>query len=641
MAGQDDKKRAHAGEEAPARMESNCGALPVETPAAKTDHAAEEARSAGSNRTLEHLGREVERLANPRNSLFEEAGTPLSGVHRGSALSLITGAVSGLGVAFGVSLVAIVRTVGGNVAKDLPGVIAIAIAIVALSVVSSVITWRTRTWELTDAGIMLRSGLVTSRQLQVPYEHIHTVNMSSNLVERVLGLMTLDLDTGAASSEGEATRIRGLQAGIAEALREELFRRKAAVLADQGLDARTADADASAEADDEASPTAPAPSPDACYTLTTAQLVFAALTEARVVAQAVAFLILIVQGINLLQESELVNLSVVAGDIAVLPVALLIGVAALLLALALIVGFAVSFVMSLIGYAGYRAERAAGRISVERGLLSRTSHTVALERIQSINIRQGLIRQLIDYAEVRASVVGAIGSSDETSTADGVVLHPFIRVTEVDAFLASIAPDFSAVETVETGRVCFDSSSEELEEIGLVRLPRAAARRLAFRTAMKFLALAVALAGVGVFLARVLLAGESWSMVRLAVGALLVVMGVAVVARMILSAVLRYRDSRIGHDRTRFVMVVGGVKRRTEVVLRARLQHATASASPFQRRVQVATFMTRTAATGDLALRDVSAADADALLAWIRPRRGAGAAKPVDAAASRKDSQEG
>lgn len=638
MAGQDDKKRAHASEEAPARLESDCKTLPVGTPAAKAAHAAEKARSAGSNRTLEHLGREVERLANPRNSLFEEAGVPLSGVHRGSALSLITGAVSGLGVAFGVSLVAIVRTVGGNVAKDLPGVIAIASAIVALSVVSSVITWRTRTWELTDAGIMLRSGLVTSKQLQVPYEHIHTVNMSSNLVERVLGLMTLDLDTGAASSEGEATRIRGLQAGMAEALREELFRRKAAMLADQGLDARAAAADASAEADDGASPTAPAPSPDACYTLTTAQLVFAALTEARVVAQAAAFLILIVQGINLLQESALVNLSDVAGDIAVLPVALLVGAVALLLALALVVGFAVSFVMSLIGFAGYRAERAGGRISVERGLLSRTSHTVALERIQSISIRQGIIRQLIGYAEVRASVVGAIGSSDETSTADGVVLHPFIRLTEVDAFLASIAPDFSVVKT---GRVCFDSSSEELEEIGLVRLPRAAARRLAFRTAMKSLALAVALAGAGVFLAHVLLAGESWSMVRLTIGALLVVMGVAVVARMILSAVLRYRDSRIGHDRARLVMVVGGVKRRTEVVLRARLQHATASASPFQRRVQVATFMTRTAATGDLVLRDVSAADADALLAWIRPRRGAGAAQPVDEEASRKDSQEG
>ena len=28
MAGQDDKKRAHAGEEAPARMESDCETLP-------------------------------------------------------------------------------------------------------------------------------------------------------------------------------------------------------------------------------------------------------------------------------------------------------------------------------------------------------------------------------------------------------------------------------------------------------------------------------------------------------------------------------------------------------------------------------------------------------------------------------------
>lgn len=71
MAGQDDKKRAHASEEAPARLESDCKTLPVGTPAAKAAHAAEKARSAGSNRTLEHLGREVERLANPRNSLLK------------------------------------------------------------------------------------------------------------------------------------------------------------------------------------------------------------------------------------------------------------------------------------------------------------------------------------------------------------------------------------------------------------------------------------------------------------------------------------------------------------------------------------------------------------------------------------------
>ncbi len=333
---------------------------------------------------------DVERMANPERSLFEAPNPALEGVHRGSPLSLVTGAVSGLGVALGVSLVAIVRVIGGNVVEELPGIVAGAVLLIAASVVGAVVTWRTRTWELTDAGIMLCSGLVNARRLQVPYEHIHTVNMSSSLMERVLGIMTLDLDTGAADTEGQVTSIKGLQAGVAEALREELFRRKAAALAGQdfapaveGMFARQATGD---------SPVDPAPAcdasdkaPDACVTLAPARLVLAALTETRVIAQAAGFLILIVQGINFLQESRLVNLSEAAGDIVALPIALLVAAAGLLLALSLIIGFAISFAISLISFAGYRAERRGGRITVERGLLGRTSHAVASERIQPVS----------------------------------------------------------------------------------------------------------------------------------------------------------------------------------------------------------------------------------------------------------------
>lgn len=570
--------------------------------------------------TPESLGREAERLANPSRSLFEDADPSLVGVHRGSVLSLAAEVVSGFGVALGVSLVAIVQLLGGSTPDNLSGILAIAGALIAASILGAVVSWRTRTWELTDAGIMLRSGLVTTKQLQVPYEHIHTVNMSSGLVERVLGLMTLDIDTGAARSEGEVTRIKGLQAGMARALREELFRRKTAVLA--GACAAEAPAPEVRGEDEGAAPAAGSELvPDARYTLTTGQLVLAALTETRIVAQAAAFLILIIQGINFLQESRLVSLSEAAGDVVLLPASLLIGAVVVFLALALAIGFAVSFVISLIGFAGYRAERAGGRISVERGLLSRMSHTVALERIQSVSVRQGVIRQLMGYAEVRASVVGSIGSSDESSTADGVVLHPFIRVAEVDAFLEAIAPEFA----------------EAVDAVELARLPRAAARRLAFRTIAKVLALAAVLAGMSIAVGHIPLTGESWGMACLALDVLLVAAGVAAVVRMVLNSVLRYRDSRIGHDCARFVMVVGGVRRRTEVVPRTRLQHATASASPFQRRLRIATFVTRTAAMGDLLLRDVSAADTEALLAWVRPRGSVSAACPVDASTSKKD----
>lgn len=552
------------------------------------------------------LEQEVERLANPGRSLFEGTSPQLAGRHRGSALSLVAGIVGGFGAALGVSLVAIVRVIGGNVAEDMPGIVAIAAAIIALSAVSAAVSWRTRTWELTDAGIMLRSGLVTAKQLQVPYEHIHTVNMSSGLIERLLGLMTLDLDTGAADAEGEATRIVGLQAGMARALRDELFRRKAAVLAEGAVGfPAAAGAGAPGKGAEPASAAAlPADAPDASFTLTPGQLVVAALTETRVAAQAAAFLILVVQGINFLQESQLVNLSEAAGSVALLPMGLLAGVAVLLLALSLVIGFAVSFVVSLIGFAGYRAERTAGRISVERGLLNRTSHTAALERIQSISIRQGLVRQFMGYAEVRASVVGNIGSADESSSADGVVLHPFIRVSDIDAFLGGMAPEFA-------GAVAGSC---------LVRLPPAAARRLAFRMVAKALLLAAALAGAIAVAERVMPAGEAWDVFGAALRALLCVVGVAAVARMAVNAALRYRDSRIGHDRARLVVVAGGVKRQTQVAPRTRIQHATVSATPFQRRLHLGTFVARTAASGDLALRDLEAADADALLAWVRPR---------------------
>lgn len=556
---------------------------------------------------------DVERMANPERSLFEAPNPALEGVHRGSPLSLVTGVVSGLGVALGVSLVAIVRVIGGDVVEELPGIAVAAALLIAASVVSAVVTWRTRTWELTDAGIMLCSGLVNARRLQVPYEHIHTVNMSSSLMERVLGIMTLDLDTGAADTEGQVTSIKGLQAGVAEALREELFRRKAAALAGQdlapaveGMSARQATGD---------SPVDPTPAcdtpdkaPDACVTLGPARLVLAALTETRVIAQAAAFLILIVQGINFLQESRLVNLSEAAGDIAALPIALLAAVAGLLLALSLIIGFAISFAISLISFAGYRAERRGGRITVERGLLGRTSHAVASERIQSLRIRQGLVRQLLGYAEVRASVVGSIGSSDESSTTDGMVLHPFIHLSELDAFLEAIVPEFAGAPRASD----------------LARLPRAAARRLAVRTSAKAVLLAAVLAGSCALAGGALPSGEPWATLRQALAVVFGVVGVAVALRMVVGAVLRYRDSRIGHDRTRLVMVVGGIKRWTEVVPRSRLQHVTASESPFQRRVRVATCVARTAAMGDLALRDVSVDDAEGILAWVRPRRSDG-----------------
>lgn len=437
--------------------------------------------------------------------------------------------------------------------------------------------------------------------------------MRSTLVERMLGLVTLDLDTGAAKAEGEGTCVKGLQAGMARRLHDELFRRKALA-----ADGRAVPAPGGAAGVPGADGTAGMPgavtaacrageeageSPLATYELATRELVLAALSESRVAAQVASVLLLLVQGANLLGDAHLVNLNHLAREAAALPAALLVAGTLAVLALALVAGFVVSVAASLVSLAGFNVRRYRDRIVVERGLLGRSSHAVALERVQLVRVSQGLVRQLMGYAEVRALVVAAPGT-EETGKSEGVVLHPFVRVGEVDRFLARMLPSYAAVPS----------------EAALVRLPARAARRQAVRSCVACL-----LAGVACAAPAALASWLAPEGVRPALAGELAVAGgvvwVAAVAALALGAVLRLRDSRIGHDGRHLVVVCGGTRRRTLVAPRPHLQHATVSETPFQRRAGVATFRTRTAATEELALRDLARADADALLAWVRPRR--------------------
>lgn len=613
----------------------------------RTDPHAPEPAAPSGHRMPDPLDLEdLERLADPSRSLFERQ-PELEGVHRASVLSALVDAAGSLGAVAGVALVAAVQMLGGFEPGNLLDIGLLAGFLLTVGAVSAIVGWRTRTWELTDGSIVLHGGVVNRRDLQVPYEHIHTVNMSSTLLERVFGLMTLDLDTGAAGSEGELTRIKGLKAGMAHALREELFRRKARALeslradapgtaADgrttcavgEGADAaarpngigpaRCPDSPMGADATPSAHPSPASaardaassstgcdpsdPQPIARHTLSTGQLILASATEARVAAQTFAFVILLAQGANFLQESRLVNLNDAAHDIAALPAAVLVAIAASLLLVSLMAGVVISFVTSLVRYAGYRADRYEDRVVVERGLLGRTSHTVAIERIQSIEIRRGLLRQAIGYAEVRAIVVSGAGSAGESSTSDGIVLHPFLRIRDVEAFLGDIAPAYAGM----------------LEGIRTNGLPPVAARRLVTRTLLK-LVLLLAVFSAAHILADLLIPEPLADGFLLAgVDALLIALAVVLTVRMTVNAVLRFRDSRIGHDARRLAVVKGGILRVSTFVRRPHLQHAAVSSTPFQRRVGVATFRARTAASGDIALADITEADADELLDWYR-----------------------
>ena len=552
---------------------------------------------------LAGIERDLERLAVPHRSLFEPeddaAPSALSGAHRANPLSVLVEAVkaaSGFVVLVGLGLVG--DFLGGDLLA-LAKLVAAAAAILGVCLLFCFLAWRSRTWELTGAGLVVCWGLgwgpFARRSLTVPYEHIHTVTMRSELLERVFGLMTLDLDTGAAASEGDASRLRGLRAGEAEALRAELFRRKrVAEAGEAGVDPATVAGAVCARDED----------PLATYALTTRELVLACASRMSVASQAFALVIMLAQGVNQLIEWRVLDLAGTGDEIVATPLGDVVPVVAWFVVAVLVLGAVVSFALNLVRYAGYRVERYEDRVVVEHGLLSRSSSTLATERVQHVVLRQGVIRQVMGFAEVQAQVVS--GPGEEGGEPMGtVVLHPFLRTDELDAFLAEVLPRYAGV----LGRV-------ELGRLGPV------ARRRAVLRAVIWWPFSAGLAAAGLWLAGVsgLAARAAWIVGPLVAAA--AVLSLALLVARVLDALRGWGAARYGHTARELVLVSGGLTRLTVIALRGRLQRVELRANPFQRRAGVATVSVRTAAerADGLGLRDVPAAAADELLAWVRPR---------------------
>lgn len=555
------------------------------------------------------LEADLERLAVPERSLFERADDAapqaLLGVHRANPLSIPAEAVK---MAWGLIVLVAFGLAGDFFHGDVGALGALAAAsvgIFAICLLLSYVVWRARTWELTEDGVRMRWGLgwgpFARHDLTIPYEHIHTVTMSSEVLERLFGLMALDLDTGAAAAEGDASKLRGLRAGEAEALRAELFRRKRANAPvgekDGALAAGTTDAAA-----DAASTGVPEERPLVTYELAGRQLILAAASRMSVASQAFALVILLVNGLNQLIEWGLLDLVGAGDELMATPVSALAPVAALFVAAVVVLGAAVSFVLNLVRCAGFRVERFADRVVVEHGLLSRSSRTVALGRVQYVTVSQGIIRRLMGYAEVSAQVVAAPGGGDGDA-AGSVLMHPFLRVDEVEGFLSRALPAYAGV-----------LDHAELGRLGSVALRRAVVR------AVIWWPFAAGLAAGAVWLAGAagVLEQAAWLARPLVVAA--VVASAALLVALLANALLAWRHARFGHTARELVLVTGGLTRTMAIVPRGRLQRLQVAANPFQRRGGVANLSARTAAsTADgLDLRDLPATAADELLTWFR-----------------------
>lgn len=102
----------------------------------------------------------------------------------------------------------------------------------------AVLRWFTTRYRITPDQIQLRHGLLRRKSVTAPMDRVRTVDVTSHLLHRVLGLARVVIGTGTSDRKGrDRLVLDGLTASAATALRAELLHEHGGVAAEAPIDA--------------------------------------------------------------------------------------------------------------------------------------------------------------------------------------------------------------------------------------------------------------------------------------------------------------------------------------------------------------------------------------------------------------------
>ena len=513
------------------------------------------------------------------------------------------------------------------------GVLLLVVAIVAYQVISYKHLW----YELAESEFSLFSGILSKKRVHIPYQRIQSVDQRASLLQRVFGVCTVSIDTAGGSSN-KATVVPYLAKQDAEVLRRELFARKSYALAVesgavgafavdafalQGASGNVLDAPAGLWEEIGGVFAGQAVDTGAVsfeYGLTNKELILTGLSNNTAFAIALVgvlgVIVQVIEGVLSVAPGATTALDhlIAQGSAWAIGAAVTAGIALALGAAVLV--WALSAVATCISYGGFKARRRGSRIEVEHGLLQHRFRGVDVDRVQSITVRQSLIRRALGCCEISLGKVEAVDGEDGAQQGlgdQGLIIHPFVRLDRVSEILGGLIPE------------CADVPYEALP-LPRVALRRAIVRRCVLQGFGFWLALLTAIVHISVAVAAGLSTDADLLSMARYVNSFAVVAYVFAVLLLVIDAigaVLWFRESSFAYNGGFMQLTVGGLSRETTSIPRGKIQFGYTRANPFQRRAGTCSVCVRTAAgVGGSTMRliDASELDAVAWLEWLKPR---------------------
>ena len=279
------------------------------------------------------------------------------------------------------------------------GALALALVGAVVAGVAGYLRWNSTFYEVQGGSLRFRSGILSPDETAVPLGRIGALDSTQGPIQRLFGVLSLQVQTAGGGSEGEIV-LRAVSSADAHRLRA------AAALPD------------------------PVTSDLPEWRLRLSALIATALTAPQfgVVLPLLAASAAILDDVLLDGPGDGLwdRLPDQPGQIA-LAAAALIGVAWLL-----------SFAGALIAFAGFTVARDDNRLRIRRGVLSRRAASLPLARVHAVEVVEGLVRRPFGLATVR---IQTAGYRDEPAAAQ--TLFPLVRVADIDRILGELVPALS------------------------------------------------------------------------------------------------------------------------------------------------------------------------------------------------------
>jgi putative membrane protein len=422
------------------------------------------------------------------------------------------------------------------------------------------VQWQTTRWFLEDDAVRLRRGVFTENVVTIPYDRVQAVDTVRGPVQRLFGVVELHVQSAGGGRQGEIV-LKAVTEDEADALREAVRRGAGEATPADPLAAPEA---AGIPKNVEGAAPSTVLGRSGSWSLGTRRLIVAAVTSGSL-----GVLLPVVAGASQVLD----DLLGIEDAERLLPDT--VGEGLLLAAVALGVAWVLSFLGTIVAFAGFSVVRDGERLRIRRGVLERREASVPVARVHALRVIESPLREPFGLAQVR---IETAGYAKEAATAQ--TLLPIVRRREAEAVLRELLPEL-------------DAPLDAPEQV-----PARAARRYLLGpvvTAALVAGVLIAFFGPDALPALALLpvaAVVGWGRYRAAGVALL---GDHVVLR--------------GRTRT--------FARTTATADARRLQAVRSSVTPFQRRGHLATLAVDVSSGRRLAVAHVDAATTDTLVARL------------------------